>query len=331
MKKLHEVAIFFVAALVVLSCRQEPAPQLRQAPAPAPQIDVRLNAPFPAIDFAPFYVAKTKGWIQEALMPLHAKPDYVGSFGEIALSNESLADNRIDMLLSSEIPPIIWRSGGTDVKIVWLSCTLMSQVAVPSSSHATTLADLKGKNVATLAGSSSHYWLIKNLEASGLSRNYLQIKTYSKPDDAMAAFASGDAYAVALFPPFPEQAMVKGTAKPLPGPPAPIQVVMVSRGGFVREHAEAVAAVLKALDRAKSWIVANPSEARTIVAKETGIALNVVELAWPKLNWNATIDDAMTTSIQQEADFLKAEKKINNPVDVRKDLLLMNLRATTTR
>src|SRR5689334_8905313 len=60
---------------------------------------VRLNAPFPAIDFAPFYVAKTKGWLDASLAGVGAKPDYVGSFGEIALSNESLAADRIDMLL----------------------------------------------------------------------------------------------------------------------------------------------------------------------------------------------------------------------------------------
>jgi sulfonate transport system substrate-binding protein len=290
-------------------------------PAIAAETNVRLNAPFPAIDFAPFYVAKTKGWLAEELSGADAKPEYVGSFGEIALSIESLASNNIDMILTSEIPPIVGRSAGTDLKIIWLSCTLLSEVVVPVSSSAANFTDLKSKKVATLGGSSSHYWLLKNLAKNNLSPDQVQIVTYAKPDDAMAAFETGNADAVALFPPFPEQALVKNRAKVLPGPPAPIQVVMVSRGAFLKEHPKEAAAVVKALDRAKAWIISNPSEARTIVAKETGIALPVVELAWPKLVWTARFDDAVLSDIQDRADFLKAEGKIKNPVDVRRDLM----------
>jgi sulfonate transport system substrate-binding protein len=311
-------AVVFILTVFVSQCRHEQQ-------APPKTVEVRLNAPFPAIDFAPFYVAKTKGWLEASLGTVGSKPNYVGSFGEIALSNESLATDRIDMLLTSEIPPIIGRSGGTDVKIVWLSCTLMSQIAVPSKSTAAQLSDLRGKKVGTLAGSSSQYWLIKNLQTSGLARNYVEIVAYSRPDDAMAAFETGNTYAVALFPPFPEQSMVKGSAKPLPGPPAPIQVVMVSRGAFAKEHHDIVVAVTKALDQAKAWIIDNPTEAKAIVAKETGIAPNVVELAWPKLMWKAKMDRTVMTDIQDKADFLFAEHKINHPVDIGKDLLLSDL------
>lgn len=182
-----------------------------------------------------------------------------------------------------------------------------------------------------MAGSSSQYWLIKNLQKSGLARDYADIVAYSKPDDAMTAFETGNTYAVALFPPFPEQAIARGTAKPLPGPPAPIQVVMVSRGAFAREHRDVVVAVVRTLDQSKAWIIDNPSAARSIVAKETGIALNVVELAWPKLVWTAQLDAAIAGDIQDKADFLRAEKKIDNTVDVRKDLLMTDLAEAPAR
>src|SRR5450755_3380513 len=98
-RKIVSLPLFFAVALTVfVSCR----PSEHQAS--TTPVEVRLNAPFPAIDFAPFYVAKTKGWLESALQPLQAKPNYVGSFGEIALGNEALATNRIDMLLTSEIP-----------------------------------------------------------------------------------------------------------------------------------------------------------------------------------------------------------------------------------
>nr|VFJ93040.1 MAG: hypothetical protein BECKH772A_GA0070896_1005119 [Candidatus Kentron sp. H]VFJ93753.1 MAG: hypothetical protein BECKH772B_GA0070898_1004919 [Candidatus Kentron sp. H]VFK00591.1 MAG: hypothetical protein BECKH772C_GA0070978_1004819 [Candidatus Kentron sp. H] len=142
-KRLTIVGVVFLAAIfAALLATYAP---WEESSAPSSTV-VRLNAPFPAIDFAPFYVAKTKGWLEESLSDIGSKPDYVGSFGEIALSNESLATNRIDMLLTSGIPPIIGRSGGIDMRIVWLSCTLMSEIAIPSSSPATKLVVYQSNN-----------------------------------------------------------------------------------------------------------------------------------------------------------------------------------------
>jgi sulfonate transport system substrate-binding protein len=284
---------------------------------------VRLNAPFPAIDFAPFYVAKEKGWLAEALAATNAKPEYTGAFGEIAISIEALASDRIDLILTSETPPIVGRSAGTNLKIAWLSCTLQSDIIVPASSPLSTFADLKGKKVATLTGSSSHIWLLRNLAAAGLSAKDVQIILFSKPDDAIAAFTTGNVDALALFPPFPEQILVKGTAKVLPSPAAPIQVVLVGRGAFLQDHPQQARAVLSALEKAKMWIVNNPAEAKAIVAKETGFSQAVVDAAWPKLLWNTKLHDApIVSDIQQKANFLKETDRIKRAVDVANELLL---------
>jgi ABC-type nitrate/sulfonate/bicarbonate transport system substrate-binding protein len=165
----------------------------------------------------------------------------------------------------------------------------------------------------------------------GLGRNYADIVAYSKPDDAMAAFETQNMYAVALFPPFPEQAMIKGFARPLPGPPAPIQVVMVSRGEFARARRNLVLAITQTLDQAKQWIISNPVLAQSIVSEQTGIDLDVVKLSWPRIDWNARLDAAIAQDIQDKADFLKAEQKINNTVDVRRDLLMSNISGGRTQ
>ena len=312
---LAAVITVLVALFVIFSGPRDSAPISKA-------VAVRLNAPFPAVDFAPFYVAKTKHWLEEELANTNGKPDYVGSFGEIALSNESLATDRIDLLLTSEIPPIIGLSAGINIKIVWLSCTLFSEVVGQADSPATSLADLKGKKIATLSGSSSHFWLLKNLEKKGLGSGDAQILLYSKPDDAMTAFENKNVDAVALFPPFPEQSIIKGHARVLAGPPAPIQVVMVGRGAFIQEHRAQVDAAIRALNRAKAWIVANPSEAKAIVSKETGISLDVVYLAWPKLDWDAKLNEAVVADIQARADFLKSEGKIKRSINVQKELIM---------
>ncbi|MFM8274773.1 MAG: ABC transporter substrate-binding protein [Gemmata sp.] len=282
---------------------------------------VRLNTPFTAVDFAPYYVAKKKGWFEESLAGVGAKPDYLPPLQSIPASGEALATDRVDMLMTSGVPAIIWRSSGTDARIVWLSCNLESEVIVPVGSPATSIRDLKGKKVGLLSGSDSHYWFIKNLEANGMSRGDVEFVNLTPPDGKVA-FKKGAIDAWAMFPPWPEQELVDGTAKVLPGLKAPIQVVMVARGAFCREHQDVAAGVLRAMDRGKKWVADNPAEAQSIVAEEINLPLPVVRAAWPKLVWSAELDGPIVADLQGKADFLKAEGVIRNPVNVRDDLLM---------
>lgn len=318
-KRLGIVALLFA---VVLACILLATYRPWVASSESHLTDVRINAPFPAIDFAPFYVAKDKKWIERALAEVRARPIYVGAFGEIAISLESIATNRIDFIFTSAIPAIVGRAGGTDLRIVWLSCVLLSDVTVQIASHAKALSDLRSNKVATLGGSDSHYWLLRNLEQAGLPRDFLDIVIYARPDDVMAAFDARKVDAVALFPPFPEQSIATGAARYLGGPEAPIEVVLVGREAFINEHRNIVQALQSVLDRAKSWIIQHPGEAQAIVAAQTGIDLSVVKLSWPKLDWEATLNQHVIQDIQDKANFLEAEGRVSRKVHVSTELLI---------
>jgi sulfonate transport system substrate-binding protein len=282
---------------------------------------VRLNVPFPAIDFAPFYVAKSKGWLEESLSKVGGKPEYLPPFQSIPVTFESLATNRVDMVMTSEVPPIINKASGVDVKIAWLSCTLNSEVIVRKESPVTNLSDLVGTKIGTMVGSDSHYWLVRNFEGAGIPRNRVDFVNLTPPD-ARAAFNSSAIEAWATFPPFSTIELVGGNAKIVDGIKAPIQVVLVARGGFSNQRADLARAVIDALQKAKEWIVLNPSEARVIVAQETNLPQNVVEAAWGQLDWSASLNEAMVDSIQVNADFLLKEGLIRKKVDVRSELVL---------
>lgn len=285
------------------------------------EVVVRLDAPFPAIDFAPFYVAKNKGWLEETLADLNAKPSYVGSLGEIALTNEALATNQVDMFLTSTIPPVIGRSAGIEMQITWLSCVLNSEIIVQKGLPSNEFANLKGLKVGTLTGSDSHYWMLRSLAEKGYSEDFLEMIYYSRPDDIMAAFASQDLDSVALFPPFPEQSLVTGDAVVVGEEIYPIEVVMVARTAFIQDHPELVKAINATLERAKDWINKNPGEAKSIVSEVTGIAAEIVDISWSKLDWETHINAEMIARMQAKADFLFDLGKIDNKVDVEMGLL----------
>lgn len=278
---------------------------------------VRIATFQTAIDYAPYVIARRKGWIDEALKGIGIKPEYLPTIQSLPSVNELIAVDRLDIVLSGEVPTLIGRSAGIDVQIAWLSCRLSADTIIHLSSTAKSIADLKGKRVAVLAGSGPYYWFVRNLEQNGLSKQDVTFLDMPPPD-AKAAFETGTVDAWAMFPPWPEQELVTGSAKVLPGFKAPIQVVVAVRGRFAKEQPATLVAFLSALDRAKEWLRQNPEEAQILVSQELNLPLDVVKLSWTKLDWSTQFDSNQTQDI---ADFLKAEGFVKNAVDVR-DLIL---------
>src|ERR1051326_9138628 len=104
------------------------------------------------------------------------------------------------------------------------------------------------------------------------------------PPDARAAFDSGQLDAWMVWPPWPEQELVEKRAKALAGTETPIHSIVVARNDFLQEHPDLVQGLVTAIDRAKKWIPDNADESKTIVAKEMGLPMNVVDLAWSRLD-----------------------------------------------
>lgn len=278
---------------------------------------VRIGSFQTAIDYAPYVIARQKHWIEEALASVNAAPDYAPTFQTLPSANEAVATARLDVLLNGEIPSIIGRAAGIDLQIAWLSCRLQAETVVPPSSTAVSVADLKGKRVAVLAGSAPYYWFVRNLQERGLSARDVTFLDMTPPD-AKAAFETGAVDAWAMFPPWPEQEIVAGRAKALPEFIAPIQVVVAVRGAFAQQHPAELAVVLASFDRAKAWLQAHPDEAQDLMSRALGLPLDVVKLSWSRLDWTAKFDPSLT---QPTADFLKAEGFIKNSVDASRLLL----------
>ncbi len=128
--------------------------------------------------------------------------------------------------------------------------------------------DLKGKRVAVLAGSAPYYWFVQNLQEHKLSKGDVSFLDMTPPD-AKAAFETGAVDAWAMFPPWPEQEIVSGFARVLPGFKAPIQVVAAVRGKFAQEQPAILTAVLVAFDRAKEWLKVHPAPECLVLSKRS--------------------------------------------------------------
>jgi sulfonate transport system substrate-binding protein len=197
---------------------------------------------------------------------------------------------------------------------------LTQEILVRSDSTINQIADLRGKKATVPAGTSSHYNLLSILSSGGLSDNDLQIIDMSPPD-ARNAFETSQVDAWAIWPPWVEEEIVAGKGRVLPGATARINSIMSIRGQFEDENSEIARAAFDVLERSKSWIRQHPKESKAIVAKALKLDIKVIDLAWPKHDFAAQLNDDIASDIQRKADFLKERGIIKSAVNVRTQLI----------
>lgn len=252
-----------------------------------------------AVDYAPLYVADKFGWLKS--------DDYevvVEARNDLASISAGLENGSIQAFFAAAPPIIITNASGVDVRIAGLSCTLRQEIVVRSDSNIKTLADLSGKRIAVLTGTSSHYGLLRNLEQAGIKTDGNITLLDQPPPEAEASFTSGKVDAWAVWPPFVEQQEISGAGRVLPGGDAIIQSVYGVPQGFYVKHPEAVKHVQDAINRAKTWMIANPVKAQSIVAEKLGIDREVVARAWPKHDWSAQITPELKADLAEKIAFL---------------------------
>jgi sulfonate transport system substrate-binding protein len=268
-----------------------------------------------AVDYAPYLVAKQKHLFDDALKKFNAKATYE-EFQSLPAINEAFASNRLDFVYEAESPCLVGKAAGIDLKIVGVSAFVDVPVLVHKDAHITDLSQLRGKKIAVLAGTSAHYVLLKLLEKANLTKNDVSILNMTPPD-AKSAFDSNKIDAWSVWPPFVEQEELSGIGVTLPKASGRILVVMVARGGFVKEKPEITKAVRDVLANARAWVSTHPEEAQKIVTAEWKIPLPVVQRAWARQDWKAGIDKAALQDIQDKADFLKSVGFVRHNVDAK--------------
>jgi len=216
---------------------------------------------------------------------------------------EALAAGAVDIGLVGDAPYLFAFVNGSDLQVVGaVTYGDGSSVAivVPPDSPIRSVADLKGKRVATGKISIGHYLLLRALENAGLTTQDIT-PVFMAPSDAKAAFASGRVDAWSTWSPFLATAVLRDHAR-----------ILASGNGLLKSHAYQVstpAAIrdkqpqlrdfLARLDRAYIWENAHPDNYAAALAHDTGlppdVALATVEAMHPV---TAPLDDGIVADAQ---------------------------------
>ena len=197
-----------------------------------------------------------------------------------------------------------------------------------NGSGITTLADLRGKKVATPFASTSHYSLLAALAQNNIPESSVKLLDL-QPPDIQAAWTRGDIDAAYTWLPSLAEIQKTGTtlitSKQLAADGKPTLDLGVTSTKLATEHPEVVAAWRRAEATALNTIKNDPAAASTAVGRQLGISpaeaatqlkagifLTPTEVASP--DWLGTDSGAgqVADNLFDAATFLKAQKKVDS-------------------
>lgn len=218
---------------------------------------------------------------------------------------EALNAGQIDFAITGNTPPVL--SGITNTKVIqaYSNPAEGDAILITADSDISSVADLKGRNIAVARGSSAHGHLILQLEKAGLSPDDVEI-SYLQPSDAKSAFESGQVDAWAIWDPYTAIAEIGG-AVPL------ATATGVANGfgfGIASDAAlddnlrsEALEDLVSRVDRAYQWATEHPEEWARIYAEETGTDPAAAELHVRSIRVSIPLDDAV---VESQNELIKA-------------------------
>jgi sulfonate transport system substrate-binding protein len=238
---------------------------------------------------------------------------------------EGLNVGAVDFGTVGEAPPIFAQAAGAQLVYVGNEppAPVAEAIVVPQGSALRSVAQLRGKRVALNKGSNVHYLLVRQLEQAGIAYNEIQ-PVYLPPADARAAFERGAVDAWVIWDPFLAAAEKQLGARVLADGRGADGKNVVSNHQFYlasRPYAQArpeiVSLILDELATLGTWAEKNPREATTVLAAETGLPADVLELAVSRFSYGARpVSAAVLAEQQRIADTFHALRLIPKPVKV---------------
>lgn len=235
---------------------------------------------------------------------------------------EALNANAIDLGHAADTPSVFANASG--VNAVYLGAEQPYPkgigIFVAQESPIRSVADLKGKKVATGRGWNVQFLLLKALEEVGLSYRDIEPVYVTNAADVRAAFQSGNVDAATLWDPFlagqelatRPRILRDGTGL------SNNRTFHLAVPSFVDRHKDIVRTVFAELKKTNQWTQSHPQETAELLAPQLGVDPKVLRLATERRNYTTVAVDAGIVAEQQQiADAFLKLGLIKNPVRVQ--------------
>ncbi len=223
-------------------------------------------------------VLKRFGWLDDDFKKDGTAVKWVFSAGSNR-ALEYLNAGSIDIGSSAGLAALLARANGNPIKTPYIfSRPEWTALVVPKDSPIKTLAELKGKKVAATKGTDPYLFLLRALHSVGLKRTDIEHVALQHADGSKALEQGRvDAWA-GLDPLMAASELDRGSRLLYRNVDFNTYGFLNVREEFLAKSPNEVRRVLAGYERARLWILANPTEAAKILADEAKVSLQVALL-----------------------------------------------------
>jgi len=202
---------------------------------------------------------------------------------------EAVGGGAADLGLAADAPFIFAYQSGSPVKAIAVQAPANQApealaILVKPSSVIRNAQDLAGKSVATTRGSIGHHLLLQALERANILADKVRV-TFLPPGDAKAAFDSGAIDAWATWTPYTNVAIKEGARTVVDARDYGLPLYIdIAHAGSIEPKRALLADFLKREAKAVAWARGHPEAFAQVLAKETGLPLDIARASFERSN-----------------------------------------------
>jgi NitT/TauT family transport system substrate-binding protein len=254
----------------------------------------------------PLYVAQQRGFFADEHLDVIIT-DCVG--GTRCL--RQVLEDKADLATTSEMPVVLQGFVHADIAIVATvaHATDNLKLIARKASGVTRGDQLGGRRVGVIAGTAAQYLLEIALFDVGVDPRRVTMVPL-QAEDAVQALRTGRIDAVAVWEPYGYAALhgpdAVGLRLPLGG--AYIESYnLVGRRAVLTRRDDAMARLLRAIERAEGFIVAEPAAAQAILREQLKLDQNFVDWVWRGLTFRLSLDQSLLSTMEGEVRWAQRE------------------------
>ena len=277
-----------------------PADKPAAVPVAAPAPPLAISGALTVVELAPVLMAVRDLYPQGPAIRMGGVPSL-------------FATPKADVATNAETQALRVSVTHPDVRIILTVAEGHYRIIARRSAGISTIADLKGKRVATLTLTSSGYFLSRMLGTVGLSINDVVIVQTNPLQNMVQAIAAKEVDALVIWEPHSENAMrVLGA-----------DAIEFSGDGVYRElfnlnttagaladpvKRQSIVRLVRAIIDATRKIQRDPAEAQALVAASGGFSLDEVQRSWKHHGFIASFAEDMLDVLEQEEIWLAGQE-----------------------
>ena len=231
-------------------------------------------------------IAKAEGYFEDEMGVLIE----IVQFESGKAINQAMVSGAVDFGLTGSGSAVLGIASGIPIEMIWIHETLGSveALAAKNALNATSLEDLKGKNIGVPFASTAHYSLLRAITASGFEETDFTLIDL-QPSDIFAAWQRGDIDAAYVWEPTLSELLADGNIVLHSGDVAEMGYmtanVEIVRSEFGEAYPEIVEKYIACIDKAVTLYREDPEQAIAIIAEQLNITEESAKLQMEGQNW----------------------------------------------